>query len=700
MSATKTGKFIRTACTLRKITTQELADTLSVSIQTVSSWMDGKVIPEPAQIRKMAELFRCSAADILSGTLSDETYWNQVWYNLSRDIVIPEDSYHIPVDLTFDLESEKVLSPLLCGDNLEHTRDCVNSGISAQMLKNRKFVSKPTRYGHAMSWYPIGNHTAFSLGAPYTCHGEGYRMTRAHECNSQVITNYIKEIGGIGQRDISIQGGENYDFTFVAKGFTDKEVTVSLVNSLGKIHDSHTFQVKAGEFASYSAVLRPNEDNCDARLEITFQGTGTITIGAVSLMPSFNFHGMRWDVIEKMKELGTKLLRWPGGNFAGEYHWKDGFLPRDQRAPFQSWLWLETQPHTLGYDFHEINTDDFIALCREIGAEPFITLNPTWNTPEESAQWVEYCNSDETTPYGALRAQRGNPEPYRVRFWSLGNEFGFGHMEGIQGPYEYAKYLRTYAEKMLAVSPWLTICSSGPHPDRGWADHAAKPLADVAPVVSVHHYSHFPEYIDPALRKQEYYEFINRVSTECIPKLQRTRELLGDNDLQISFDEWNAWYAWYRGGSVSEGIFAATFLNELFRHAESQGVTMACHFESVNEGAMLVKPHCVRMTPTGRAISLMYRHAGGRILALEQDAIATEKDGVLTLTLINRSFDQGKTFRIPAMGECILATVYGSDDVVPNTTFIESELPLTGTEAHAQAVLPAHSLALLQFRLN
>ena len=106
MSATKTGKFIRTACTLRKITTQELADTLSVSIQTVSSWMDGKVIPEPAQIRKMAELFRCSAADILSGTLSDETYWNQVWYNLSRDIVIPEDSYHIPVDLTFDLESE------------------------------------------------------------------------------------------------------------------------------------------------------------------------------------------------------------------------------------------------------------------------------------------------------------------------------------------------------------------------------------------------------------------------------------------------------------------------------------------------------------------------------------------------------------------------------------------------------------------
>ena len=700
MPAQKTGKFIRTACTLRKIPVQELADKLSVSIQTVTDWEEGKTLPDLSHIRKMAEIFRCSAADILSGTLSDETYWNQVWFNLSKDIVIPEDSYHAPVELNFDMESEKVLSPLLCGDNLEHTRDCVNSGISAQMLKNRKFVSKPTRYGHAMGWYPIGQRTAFALGAPYTCHGEGYRMTRAHECNSQVITNYRDEVGGICQRDISILGGEKYDFTFVAKGFADTKVTVSLVSAQGKVHDSHTFEVKSGDFAAYSAVLQPCEDDADARLEITFRGTGTVTIGAVSLMPSFNFHGMRWDVIEKMKEEGTRLLRWPGGNFAGEYHWKDGFLPRDQRAPFQSWLWLETQPHTLGYDFHEINTDDFIALCREIGAEPFITLNPTWNTPEESAQWVEYCNGDESTPYGALRAQRGNPEPYQVKFWSLGNEIGFGHMEGIQSPYEYAKYLRTYAEKMLEVSPWLTICSSGPHPDKGWAEHSAKPLADVAPVVSLHHYSHFPEYIDPALRKQEYYAFINRVHTECIPKLQRTRELLGDNSLRISFDEWNAWYAWYRCGSVSEGIFAATFLNELFRHAESQGVTMACHFESVNEGALLVKPHSVTMTPTGRAISLFYCHAGGRILALEQDAMATEKDGILTLTLINRSYDHAKNFRFPNTGKLLRAIVYSAEDVVPNTSFTESDLPLVSTDGSLEATLPAHSLALIQFKLN
>jgi len=105
-------------------------------------------------------------------------------------------------------------------------------------------------------------------------------------------------------------------------------------------------------------------------------------------------------------------------------------MSSNMRAPLQSYLGLETQPYTAGYDFHEINTDSFIMLCREIGAEPFITINPTWNTPEESAQWVEYCNGDETTEYGRERISRGFKEPFCVKFWSLGNEFSYGHMEG------------------------------------------------------------------------------------------------------------------------------------------------------------------------------------------------------------------------------------------------------------------------------
>ena len=72
----------------------------------------------------------------------------------------------------------------------------------------------------------------------------------------------------------------------------------------------------------------------------------------------------------------------------------------------------ETQPFTHGYDMHEIDTDDFIALCREIGAEPFLTINAAWDSPEVCAAWVEYCNGPAESKYGRLRAQRGHQEPY------------------------------------------------------------------------------------------------------------------------------------------------------------------------------------------------------------------------------------------------------------------------------------------------
>ena len=160
----------------------------------------------------------------------------------------------------------------------------------------------------------------------------------------------------------------------------------------------------------------------------------------------------------------------------------DGLLPADMRAPFQSYLGLETQPHTMGYDFSEMNTDDFIALCREIGAEPFITINPCWNTPDENAAWVEYCNGDVSTPYGKLRANRGHQEPYNVQFWSLGNEFGYGHMEGDNTPAGYCQIALENGKKMLEASPGLSLCSSGPYPNKEWAEFSASTIMATTPI--------------------------------------------------------------------------------------------------------------------------------------------------------------------------------------------------------------------------
>ena len=608
--------------------------------------------------------------------------------------------YARPVSVEFNMDSDRILSPLYFGDNLEHTRDCVNSGISAQMLKNRKFVGKPDRFGCALGWDRIGDapyfHLHFQHG--YTRHGEGYRMTRAHETQGQIIISYNEEPAGIGQSCLFLRAGEPYDFSLAVKVFKPVEVQVALLASDGRLLAQDSIHAESGEYTRFERVLTPSAGDANGRLEITFRGENSMTVGAVSLMPRNNFHGMRLDVIEKMKELGIKLLRWPGGNFSGEYHWKDGLLPRDQRAPFQSYLWIETQPHTWGYDYHEINTDDFLCLCEQIGAEPFITINPTWNTPQDSADWVEYCNGDMTTPYGALRAKNGREKPYNVKYWSLGNEFGYGHMEGTNGPAEYAAHVRRHAEKMLAVTPDLRLCSSGPYPDANWAQKSAAALSDVSRVVSLHHYAEFPLYIDPGKREEEYYGFISKPDTEYLPRIRQLRSQLPD-DITISFDEWNAWYAWYRHGSVTEGIFAAHLLNMMYRNAETYGISQICHFESVNEGSMLVTPDKAELMPTGQAIASMADHAGGRILALEEDVTVTEKNGIITCTLLNRSYNKEKTFFLPKAGTVAETRLLAGNGVVAGSRFTESTLDVETKEDIFRVVLPATSIAVLKMRV-
>lgn len=606
---------------------------------------------------------------------------------------------HQTIDISLDMESTKTLSPLYFGDNLEHTRDCVNSGISAQMLKNRKFIGLPDRFGCALSWYRIGEKTSFAYSylEAYTRHYEGYRMVRAHECNAQRITAFIPGIAGIGQGGLTVTEGTDYEFVLTAKVFSPMAVSVSLIGSNGDVLDRKELSLCGYEYASYGATLTPCGSDTAARLEITFREAGTLTLGAVSLMPADHFHGMRRDVIALMKQMGIRLLRWPGGNFSGEYYWKDGLMPRDQRAPFQSYLWVETQPHTWGYDYHEINTDDFLALCHEIGAEPFITINPTWTTPQDNADWVEYCNGDASTPYGHLRAENGHPEPYGVKCWSLGNEFGYGHMEGANGPKEYAAEVRKHGEMMLSVDPGLRLCSCGPYPNEEWAKESAKALADISRVVSLHHYATYPEYVDPDKREQDYYTFISTPDTEYLPRMQQLRKQLPD-DVTISYDEWNAWVAWYRPGSITEGIFAARLLNMMYMNAEKYGVSQICHFEASNEGAILVYPDRAVLTPAGQAIAAMRHHAGGIIRAIRDDVIATETDGILTLTLINRSYDTDKAFTFPKAGTVFSATLLSGDGVLPYSTFNETQLDIQEENGSFRTVLPEHSIAVIRLQ--
>lgn len=695
MNVSQIGRFISWRRADLGLTQAQLAQRLDVTDKAVSKWERGKSLPDVALLSRVAAELRVSVVELLSGepmnvarssNLDEADGWER------------EAAQATPLTLQRKAPEDLLVSPYLFGSNLEHTRSCLYTGLSAQMVRNRKFAGKPTACeGCAMEWFPLGKWAVFALDEPYTRHGEGYHMKRTTECNSVSIFNPFQgETAGMGQHGIAISQGQPYLFGMVVKTQNPVEFAVSLTDRAGKeVYCRTTFTGEGADWTRFEVELTPQAADPDADLRICWEEAGHVCVGAISLLPKDHFHGMRRDVMEAMKELGIKVLRWPGGNFAGEFNWMDGLLPVDMRAPFQSYLGLETQPHTMGYDYSEINTDDFIALCREIGAEPFITINPCWNTPEENAAWVEYCNGDASTPYGKLRAQRGHQEPYNVQLWSLGNEFGYGHMEGDNTPSGYCQIALENGKKMLEASPNLSLCSSGPYPNKEWAELSAKPLGGISQMISQHYYGYAPHYTSLATVEEEY----NR----CLASVSRMRDLLHQSrqwlepSTRISMDEWNVWYAWYRPSSVTDGIYAALALHMLMEEAEKSGIALACHFQAVNEGMLCVKPDHVSLTAQGQVFSRMNRwHMGNRLCSASQEAVVSvDREGRMAVTVVNAAFRSEKPVDFSSFGPCSEAVLFSSDTVLPPSEFTVTDVLEQAAGGTFQ--MPPHSVLFMHF---
>ena len=619
--------------------------------------------------------------------------------------------FHAGMAQTIDLKSTTELSPYVFGHNLEHTRAAVNGGLSAQMIRNRKFAGKPSRNeGVCAEWSGIGEKTLFQQeGQHYTKHIGNPGMQRSNELRSQSVQNLTEgQVAGIYQKGLFLKKGETYEMRTVTKVSAPLTLKIELTDQNGsKIYASKSLELKpSDDWVTSEFDLTPSDEDKEGCVRYTFRKKAEVIFGALSMMPKDNFHGMRSDVVANLKAIGPRLLRWPGGNFAGEYRWKDGLLPVDQRGPLQAATEIETQPYTYGYDFHEIDTDDFVALCREVGAEPMITINIAWSTPEESAQWVEYCNGGENTEYGKIRAQRGHKEPYNVHFWSLGNEMGYGHMEGPAGPEGYAELAGKHADAMLKVTPDLELCSSGPYPSDNWAVHSAAPLADKVRYISLHHYAGGSrQFTSPEDIRKSYEEITSSVqgNIDQAKRMRASLDATGKN-LHISFDEWNQWYSWYRPSCVTEGIYAARTMHFYINESAALDIPIVCYFQPIGEGAILITPEGSRLTANGQIFTMMKAHQDGKVCKIMEDedytTAATIKDGVLTITLINPGYDTDREFCFALKGKVLDATLYSSEDVTPHSFFERSELEVTAKRKDIKTVLPPHSAAIIKLAIK
>lgn len=579
----------------------------------------------------------------------------------------------------------------LFGQNLEHTRSAVQGGISAQLVRNRKFAGKPSRKGVSAMWEAYGAPAVYEQsGISYTRHAARSAMFRQNECHSQLVGCLAPDgEAGIFQDRIPLRGGVKHSFHAVVSTFHPEDTRIVLrVKADGKTLAEREFVENSKnrtDWKRLSLDFTPAA-NQYARIEIGVKGMKYFIAGAVSLMPADNFRGMRADVVENLRDIGASIIRWPGGNFAGEYRWRDGLIADpDQRAPIQSYTEIETQPHSLGYDSNDIGFEDVIALCEKIGAKPFFTINAVWEKPEDSAEWVKRCNG-------------------RVKLWSLGNEMGYPHMEGPKGAEGYTKWVRPHAEAMLKVDPSLDLVASGLYPGGGreWIEKSAKPLSDIAPTISYHGYDS-PGAFDFTTpeRIEALFAGAVRCAASRLKRLGDFRATLPRN-ISISYDEWNIWYSWYREEGTVQGIYAARMLTGLLKGWKEYGLKCVCYFQPVNEGAIEVGPFESHLTSIGEAMRLMKGHVGGEpceAAAMPEEGFATDApDGTRYITLFNPSSRNSAVFRLPAGGRNAIAggELLVANGFMPGVRYAAKPVSATIEGGMCVVAVPPASLAAVR----
>ena len=317
-------------------------------------------------------------------------------------------------------ERGPVISPLLFGFNFEYTRYAMWKGLDAQLLANRSFAAKSEEksawrqggvrngiaQGLAAHWYGIGKPpVSFVLDTAEVYTGKQSQRIRVPAAGSKRRDRSARHCrsGRHGVRGpAAIESGFRGDggrppLRRFGANRVRPPVASTAKRRLADVRLSIGRPRKRTSMPGWKSSSRDRHRFGSVRRRSC---------------PATTFTACAATSIARLKEIGVPLLRWPGGAFTRDYRWKEGLAPLDKRPPIH----CPFLPFSDQYDFHEVGIDEYIALCRELGCQPCITV--TMGIPEgaqEAADWVEYCNGSTETRWGKVRAQRGHKEPYGVR---------------------------------------------------------------------------------------------------------------------------------------------------------------------------------------------------------------------------------------------------------------------------------------------
>ncbi|MFB5675961.1 alpha-L-arabinofuranosidase C-terminal domain-containing protein [Paenibacillus terreus] len=360
--------------------------------------------------------------------------------------------------------SDHTVNPYLFGHFVEDIRDHMEAML-AYPLKDMDFESEAAgQTGVPGDWrhYTNGRNTTYALEAPALRHsGRAVRIR---------ILSDDEAYAGITQT-AALKGPMDYTVKLVARASV--ELKYVLVEAADRRMEERIGLVRidlsSHNWQEYEAKLSVSRACTDAEIRVYVPAdhprwhdqvsTGMLWLDHVSLLPADSIGGVKREVMEMTRDLNAGMMRL-AGNYISAYHFEHGIGPVLERPVMYNEAWG-------GWTCKYFGTDEFIQFCRELGVEPLICVNDGSGTPEEAAQWVEYCNGGIDTPMGAQRAANGHSEPYNVKYWEIGNEVWGDWQVGSCSADQFAERCVAFAEAMKAADPSLVILACG-HTDQAW----------------------------------------------------------------------------------------------------------------------------------------------------------------------------------------------------------------------------------------
>lgn len=350
---------------------------------------------------------------------------------------------------------------------------------------------------------------------------------------------------------------------------------------------------------------------------------GGYWVGEDSPIP--NTRGIRNDVVAALRKIKVPVLRWPGGCFADEYHWKDGIGPREQRPAMINTHWGGVVEN------NHFGTHEFMDLCEQLGCAPYVCGNVGSGTVQEMMEWVEYISSDAQSPMANLRRKNGHDGPWKLPYFGVGNEsWGCG---GSMTPEFYADQFRRY-NTFVKNYPGDRVFRIACGPNGGdirWTEVLMREAARNMNGLALHYYCGTGKNSRSATQfGEEDWFWLLRSALRMDELIAKHAEIMDRYDPQkrvaLVVDEWGAWHAvepgtnpgfLYQQNSLRDALVAGLTLNIFNQHADRVRMANIAQTINVLQAMILTDGPKMLLTPTYHVFEMYTVHHDAKLLPTE-----------------------------------------------------------------------------------